>query len=120
MTRRNAPLLIQCALALLALGCEDKGSERACALFSIEDCSSRPYCAIVSARRVDEERRCQHPGEALACSALVDLDCGTAETLARDGDGQLFRLGSTCIPSGLREEHDSTLYVESGSWPECE
>ncbi len=120
MTRADAPRLILSALALCALSCDEKSSERACALFSVEECSSRPYCAVVGAQRVDEERRCQHPSQPLACSALADLDCGSAETLARDGDGQLFRLSSTCVPSGLHEERDTTLYTESSSWPECE
>jgi hypothetical protein len=122
MTQEKA-WLTRCALATLALGalsCEAKRSERACALLSLEECASQPYCSVVAAARVDEERGCRHPSEALACSALPDLDCGSALTLARDGDQQLFWLTSTCVPSGLREEHDQTLYEETSSWPECE
>lgn len=118
--RRNTQRIIFCANALCALGCSDKTSERACALLSIAECSSRPYCAVVAAVRMDEERACRHASEPLACSALVDRDCGTAETLARDGDGQLFWLADTCVPSGLHEETDTTLATQSSSWPECE
>jgi hypothetical protein len=123
MTREKAPWLTRSVLATLALGalsCEAKRSERACALLSLEDCASQPYCAVVAAARVDEERGCQHPSEAVACSALPDLDCGTALTLGRDGDGQLLWFTSTCVPNGFSPEDDPSLNEQASSWPDCE
>jgi hypothetical protein len=122
MTREKA-WLTRCALATLALGalsCEAKRSERACALLSLEECANRPYCAVMAAQRVDEERMCRNPSEPLGCSALPDQDCIAGRALARDGDGQLFWLTSTCVPNGLRLERDDDLLSETSFWPECE
>jgi hypothetical protein len=110
------------ALAAITLcastGCNARSKEKTCTLLSISECSSRPYCVVLSAARVDSTERCLEPGEPVACMELADLDCGTALSVGRDPDEGEFVFGSTCVPAGWEDRTQDQ--PEIVNWPECE
>jgi hypothetical protein len=68
------------------------------------------YCAAFAGFPVDESAECygQEPTEFVEC-APVTMNCGGAEWLGRDPDGQLWQFWNSCMPFEWSKEGPSSL-----------
>jgi len=80
--------------------------DQVCARTELEVCRDSATCAVLQARRWDNERQCWAALEPVACR-VRELICGQLTTPAIDGKRQCWLFSSTCLPVGwfLLENH---------------
>lgn len=110
-------VLVGSFLVLSSIGCEHRdrsgsgGPESSRG--AVDPCSNPAEGA-----RLDGDRRCVEPPEALGCS---DVPCGDlALLLAMAPDGSIWRFGNDCLPVGWNAIEDPSEDLRSAfEWPIC-
>ncbi|HEX5657703.1 MAG TPA: hypothetical protein VFX59_10935 [Polyangiales bacterium] len=93
-----------------------------CQAKSVDACKLDARCVVISANRVERERRCIGAAVDVGCDIAEARWCGDAHTIAADASGQPYWFGTTCIATNLTYLSPTTgsPQAEWASYPRCD